>query len=73
MKRQERTNKLKPIERISKDCDYLGYMSDTSNNFYPSKSQWRERLCYTMLEWAEKDHNALEDDCKRIHLAWLIK
>jgi len=55
MKKPERINNLKAIEPVSKDCAYLGYMSDTSNNFYPSKTQWRERLRYSMLEWSEKE------------------
>jgi len=29
-------------------------LENEANRFFPGKTEWRQRLCYTMLKWAEK-------------------
>ena len=53
------------IEPLGKDCSYLDYLSDNSGRLFPEKDNWRLRLRYTMLWWADENNSfEIEQFCK---------
>jgi hypothetical protein len=58
---KEISNNSNKLETISKDCDYLDYLSHNSGRLFPEKDSWRQRLRYTMLKWSENP-NSVELD-----------
>jgi hypothetical protein len=61
----------KAISALSKGHSWLYYMSDNSFKFYPSQSEWRERLIYTMYEWVQGDVLEIMEFCVEYKLAYV--
>jgi hypothetical protein len=52
-------NPSTPIIPIAKNSNWLDGLSEQSFIHHPSKSEWRERLIFTLFEWLDKSEGIM--------------
>jgi hypothetical protein len=54
-KKQEKSNHTSEVKPLTTNRTWQEFIKNDAFMMFPDKDDWRERVCYTMLQWAEKE------------------